>query len=101
MTPTSETPSDVRVRWEWALPWLGLGLFLTLAVLGDKGLVRQWQLHDEAAVLQGELDRIERETALLERDVRGLKGDPRHIERVARERLHLVRENEILYRFEE
>lgn len=90
-----------RDDWKNYLPWAGLCLFFMLAMFGDKGLLRLWQIEQESVKLGEELQDAQDDTILLEREVRALRNDPAHIEKVVREELQLVRENEILYRFED
>jgi cell division protein FtsB len=77
---------------------LALFLFVIAAVCGDHGLVHVLRMRGE----QRDLERVvfdlgQRNEELRER-VRRLQTDDRYIEKLARERLGLVKKGEIIYR---
>ena len=88
-------------RWLTLIPWVGLGLFLMMALMGEQGVLRLWQIQNDTTDLARELERSKREGVVLESQVRRMRNDPQFIEKVAREELSLVRDNELLFRFEE
>lgn len=87
--------------WLRSAPWLALGLFLMMGLVGDKGVLRWWQIRQDAAALENQLKLAQSEGAQLEFEAESLKRDPRAVERAAREDLNMVRDNEILYRFDQ
>ena len=88
-------------RWLTLIPWVALGIFLMMALMGEQGILRLWQIQNDTQDLAQELDRSQREALGLESQGRRMRNDPQFIEKVAREELSLVREDELLFRFEE
>jgi len=84
--------------------WGGLGLFcaylLFFLVFGRMGLVAHLRLKDEAGRIEGEIARVETEIGGLNRRVDALNRDPHTIERLARERLGMVRPGETVFLFD-
>jgi cell division protein FtsB len=84
--------------------WGGLGLFcaylLFFLVFGRMGLVAHLRLKDEATRIEGEIARVEGEIGVLDRRVDALNRDPHTIERLARERLGMVRPGETVFLFD-
>ena len=68
-------------------------------VSGDLGLGRYFALKGEYLQIQDEIQSLEKENARLRQDVESLKTDPQTIEKLARERLGMVREGETVYQF--
>jgi cell division protein FtsB len=84
--------------------WGSLGLFcsylLFFLVFGRMGLVAHLRLKDEATRIEGEIARVEGEIGVLDRRVDALNRDPHTIERLARERLGMVRPGETVFLFD-
>lgn len=84
--------------------WGGLGLFCTyllfFLVFGRMGLVAHLRLKDEAGRIEGEIGRVEGEIGVLARQVDALNRDPHTIERLARERLGMVRPGDTVFLFD-
>ncbi|MGH7964554.1 MAG: FtsB family cell division protein [Candidatus Binatia bacterium] len=85
-----------------------LGLFATLAVfsllflstiLGRHGLLHLWKLHQEQRALEAEAFTLLRGNEELRSRIARLQTDGEFFEKVVRERLGLVREGELVYRF--
>lgn len=87
--------------WVRYAPWLALGLFFMMGLVGDKGVLRWWQIRQDSAALENQLQLARTEGDALEFEAESLKRDPRAVERAAREDLNMVRDNEILYRFDQ
>ena len=51
--------------------------------------------------LKEDINRLEDENRRLKKEAGALKSDPEHIEKLARERLGLVKEGEIVYQYNE
>ena len=66
------------------------------ALVGERGLVATTRARRQAAELQAAVDQVRNENALLRETAKQLETDPRAIELVAREKLGLIREGEIL-----
>lgn len=88
----------------WLLP---LGLLVTSVVLvpvrmlDAQGLPRYRALKSELQHVQRDNERVAREVAELSREVDALKADPAAIERIARDELGMVREDEVVFQFPE
>jgi len=88
----------------WLLP---LGLLVTSVVLvpvrmlDRQGLPRYRALKAELQHVERDNERFAREVAELTRDVDALKTDPAAIERIARDELGMVREDEVVFQFPE
>jgi len=75
-------------------PFLVTGYLLSAE---ENGLSKLWEQSERIEVLRGEISRLERENASLAEEVRLLTDDPKTIERIARERYGMVKENESVY----
>jgi cell division protein FtsL len=85
-------------------PRLKLAAILLLAlvvasVVGNRGLVRVYQMHQTKAALEREIAQLTASNAALAEEVRGLRTDPGRIEAIAREELGLVKPGELVYEF--
>lgn len=86
----------------WMLPFGLLVLSIVsvpLAILDEQGLPRYRALKDELAEVQRVNERLRRDVEQLDREVNALRGDPEAIERIARDELGMIREDEILFQF--
>lgn len=72
-------------------------LFFT--VFGDRGLLRIYNLNDEKEEMQRRLDELAVENERLKKEIEALKTDRRHLERIARKELGLVKKDEIIFQF--
>jgi cell division protein FtsB len=85
-------------------PRLRLVAILLLAlvaasVMGNRGLLRLYQMHRARAALTREIGELAAANAALAEEVRGLRTDPARIEAIAREELGLVKPGELIYEF--
>lgn len=86
----------------WMLPFGLLILSIVsvpLAILDEQGLPRYRALKGELAEVERVNQRLRRDVELLDREVDGLRGDPEAIERIARDELGMIREDELLFQF--
>ena len=85
--------------------WMGLGLvaaYLAYSfLLSDTGVLKIAGLRHESDVLRDRKEVLTERVNDLERRRREQAKDPLLEERVARERFHLVKKGEIVYRYEE
>lgn len=72
-------------------------LMLGVAVFSQEGFMRVYELEEGLAELVQGNDRLKNENLLLSREITALKTDPFQVERIAREKLKLVRPGEIVY----
>ncbi len=70
-----------------------------LLVFGGTGVVRVWQMKQEVAALEREIQRLRSETERLNRTVDRLREDPALIEQIAREELGMVKGGEKVLKF--
>ena len=66
-------------------------------VFGANGMVAYQHKRAENHKLQQDILRLQQENGRISQKVRGLKGDPRAIEREAREQLKYARPGEVIY----
>lgn len=86
----------------WMLPFGLLILSIVsvpLSILDDEGLPRYRALKDELAEVERVNERLRRDVEQLDREVDALRHDPEAIERIARDELGMIREDEILFQF--
>ncbi|MBX3270780.1 MAG: septum formation initiator family protein [Sandaracinaceae bacterium] len=86
----------------WTLPFGLLVLSIVsvpLSILDEQGLPRYRALRDELAEIDRVNDRLGRDVEALHREVGDLRQDPDAIERIARDELGMIREDEILFQF--
>jgi cell division protein FtsB len=90
-----------RIRVLLQLASLLVGSYLLFSLLfGNLGLLRYYKMHQLYNQTQQEVEALEREHARLRQEVEDLKTDPQTIERIARERLGMAREGEIVIQFQ-
>jgi cell division protein FtsB len=86
----------------WALPF-GLLVFavvcVPLRILSEEGLPRYRKLRHELERVRTENTVLTRDISRLSRDVEGLRHDPEAVERIARDELGMVRDDEVLFQF--
>jgi cell division protein FtsB len=88
----------------WLMPLSLLGVAIVsvpMLVMGEAGLPRWRALRAEHSEVEHENDRMRREVAQLRVEVDRLRDDPEAIERIARDELGMVRDDELLFQFEE
>ena len=70
-----------------------------LAILDEQGLPRYRALKAELSEVRRVNERMRRDVEDLQREVAALRTDPEAIERIARDELGMVRDDEILFQF--
>lgn len=84
------------------MPWWTLGVIvvmLAFAMFGDRGILHIYKNQNYQAELQQQLAGIEEVNAGLRNEIAALRADRRHLERMARSQLGMVREDEVVYQF--
>lgn len=76
-----------------------LGLLLVLSLLGDRGLLRLYQMERVKAHLEREIETLKHENVLRRQEVEAMRRHPSRSEEIARRDLGLVRPGEIVYQF--
>lgn len=83
----------------WWLVGLCTSLVLVMVfVLSDHGLYKLWQLKKEQALIEEQIQEFEAENELLVQEKNRLESDLEYIERLARERYRMAKENEKVFR---
>ncbi len=78
--------------------WVGLLFFVVTAVYGDHGLIHLLRMRNEQHNLEQLVFQIQQSNEQLRQRIRRLQSDDSYIERLAHERLGLVRPGEIILR---
>ena len=79
---------------------LCLGFFLLLllmAVFHENGILNAYQLEQEQHKIISENENLRTKNEKLRMEIKGLKSDPYEIEKIAREKLHLVKPGDQVY----
>jgi cell division protein FtsB len=96
-------PTEIKRKRRRLFLW-GAGLLLGFLVYsfvgGDDGLIRVRALQHETAALRARKLALAAEADQVERSRKDTARDPLLEERVARERFHMVKKDEILYRYQ-
>jgi cell division protein FtsB/cell division protein DivIC len=72
----------------------------SLTFFGEKGIFNLLRLRKEVARIKERNLKLEEENQKLKEEVKRLQSDKRYIEEVARKELGMVKEGEIIYRFD-
>jgi len=78
--------------------WVGLLLFVVAAIYGDHGLIHLLRMRNEQHTLEQLVFQRQQSNEQLRERIRRLQSDDSYIERLAHERLGLVRPGEIILR---
>ena len=70
----------------------------TLLFINDMGIVKWYQLKQERLNIQTEIDRLILEEKDLTAELDRLKNDDEYIKKIARDRLHMVKPGEKVFR---
>ncbi len=92
-----ERPSGPRKRARRILLLLPILLFSYLTFLGDNGLFNVWHRDRQIVTLAQEIEQVKGVNLRLEKEAVALESDLKTIERIARERYGMVKENETVY----
>ncbi len=96
-------PTEMKRKKRRALRWAAgilLGLLVYSFVGGDSGLIRIRALQGETADLRARKLALAAQVERVDRTRKDTAKDPLLQERVARERFHMVKKDEILYRYQ-
>ena len=91
-------PRPTKYKGRLAVCVVLLVLFVVVAVYGDHGLIHLLRLQREQRDLEHVAFQLQQNNEQLRQRIRGLQSDDRYIEKLARERLGLVKKGEIIYR---
>ena len=79
------------------VPFIFIVFFFT--TFGKMGIVKIYHLTKDRNNIQAFNEKIREENLRLKEEISSIKRDEKHIERIARQRLGLVKEDEIIYMF--
>jgi cell division protein FtsB len=77
-----------------------LGLIVAWLAFGDRGFIHLYQMEKERKAYAERIRALEEENQRLLEQIERLRSDKAYIESEARKELGLLRENEVIYRFE-
>jgi len=70
-----------------------------LRAFGERGILHIFKLKSQQGDLQQQLAQVEELNGGLRKEIASLSADRRHLERLARSQLGMVREDEVVYQF--
>ena len=94
--PGEDRPSNFR---HLRLAILFLLALVVVSVIGNRSLLRVYQLHRDHANLTREIEQLSATNAALAEEVRALRTDPARVEAIARDELGLVKPGELVFEF--
>lgn len=78
---------------------INIVLFVRM-VWGPTGLLEYYALKEKYQSLQSQIDEIDANNVILSNEIRLLQTDNRYVEQVVRQHLHYIKNNELLYLFD-
>jgi cell division protein FtsB len=88
--------SSRRISW-WPLGIVAV--MFVFALSGDRGILHIFKLKRQQADLRQQLSQAEEVNTGLRQEIASLSTDRRHLERMARSQLGMVRDDEVVYQF--
>lgn len=101
MPLTSLRKSLSKYKRVFYLLFLACLVVVIYGILGDQGFFHLHRLKLELSDLQQRIAAVEADNARLRQEIGHLKTDPAYIERLARQDLGMLKENEVLFLFRE
>jgi cell division protein FtsB len=78
--------------------FLGISAFI---IFNDNGLIKFLKLREEIGKLNQEIEKTKKKLSQLENEIDSLQSNKEKLERVAREKFHMMKSNEKTFRLEE
>jgi cell division protein FtsB len=75
--------------------------FLITFIFGEMGLVKYYRMKSQYQALTQQVAELKQDNSRLMREVRALKTDPAYIEKLARDKLGLARNGEVVYYYDD
>ena len=94
--PGKTRPSPLR---HLRLAIVFLLALVVASVMGNRSLIRMYQMHRDRATLEREIEQLTAANTSLAEEVRTFRTDPARVEAIAREELGLVKPGELVYEF--
>lgn len=91
-------PPSRKYKGTFAACVVALVLFIVAAVFGDHGLIHLLRMRGEQQELEHLAFGLQQRNEQLRQQIRRLQSDNPYIEKLARERLGLVKDDEVIYR---
>lgn len=85
----------------YVIPAGCIAFILFFTVFGDKGLLRIYELKQDKNKLDARLSESRNDNEKLKLEIVALKSDRRYLESIARKDFGLVRNNEVIYQFQQ
>ena len=79
---------------------LFLGLIITWLAFGKRGFIHLYRMEKERQAYLEKIQRLEENNRKLVEEIRRLQNDKEYIENIARKELGLIKDNEIIFRFD-
>ncbi|HLA50382.1 MAG TPA: septum formation initiator family protein [Thermodesulfovibrionia bacterium] len=77
-------------------------IFIVIAaIFRDDGVIKSYRLNKKIEALKNNISKLKKENKKLNNEVYALKNDPSYIEKIAREDLGLVKQDEVVFEFVE
>ncbi len=95
--PASRPDGGRHNLWPLAL----VALILGFALFGDRGILHMLKLSSQKAELADKVSKFEAQNEQLRIEISALKNDRKYIERVARTELGMVRDDELVFQFQD
>src|SRR5271169_467136 len=70
-------------------------------IFGEMGVIKYYRMKAQYNALTQDIATLRRDNTKLAREVRALKTEPNYIEQIARDKLGLARQGEIVYYYDE
>jgi cell division protein FtsB len=86
-------------RWAAALLFTLVVFLIYTLIWSDQGYLAFRDMRDRSRTLQERQERVEEENMRLSREIRILKQDREHVEKVVKTETHWLEEGEVLYLF--
>ena len=99
MSDKTRQPAEATAR---RIPWWPFGVVAVMfvfALFGERGILHIFKLKSQQGNLQQQLAQVEEVNGGLRKEIASLSADRRHLERLARSQLGMVREDEVVYQF--
>ena len=101
MPLTSFRQSLTKYKRVFYLLFLVCLVIVIYGILGDQGFFHLHRLKLELSDLQQKIATVETDNVRLRQEIQHLKTDPAYIERLARQDLGMLKQNEVLFLFRE
>ena len=95
--PASRPEGGRHNLWPLAL----VALILGFALFGDRGILHMLQMSNQKAELAAKIGALEGQNEQLRIEISALKNDRGYIERIARTELGMVRDDELVFQFQD